>query len=134
MMNTVGGPAKWFLVLGAVLAALGVALGAAGSHALKGQLETQALFDIGLQYHQYHALGLILVGLVALRFPQSVWLRWSGWLMLAGIVLFSGNLYLRSIAGVHALHAVTPYGGAAFIAAWILLAYGVWRGARGLNV
>jgi uncharacterized membrane protein YgdD (TMEM256/DUF423 family) len=134
MMNTVGGPAKWFLVLGAVFAALGVALGAAGSHALQGQLEGQGLFEIGLHYHQFHALGLILVGFAALRFPQSVWLRWSGRLMLAGIVLFSGNLYLRSIGGVHVLHAVTPWGGGAFIAAWLLFALGVWRGARGQNV
>jgi uncharacterized membrane protein YgdD (TMEM256/DUF423 family) len=134
MINTVSGPAKWFLVLGATLAALGVALGAAGSHVLKGSLEGQGLFEIGLLYHQYHALGLILVGLVTLRFPQSVWFRWSGWLMLAGIVLFSGNLYLRSVAGVHALHAVTPYGGAAYITAWALFALGVWRGAHGQNV
>jgi len=136
MMNTVGVSAKWFLVLGAIGAALGVALGAAGSHALRETLmdDVTGLFQVGLQYHLYHALGLILVGLAAMRFPQSVWLRWSGWLMLAGIVLFSGNLYLRSIAGVHGLHALTPYGGGAFILAWLLFALGVWRGARGLNV
>lgn len=122
--------AKWFTALGGINAALAVALAAAGMHGLKAQLaanDPSGLFMTALQYHQFHALGLMVVGLAAARFPHSRWFAWAGWLLLAGIVLFSGNLYLRSIAGVHALRALTPFGGAAFIAAWLLFAVGAFR-------
>jgi uncharacterized membrane protein YgdD (TMEM256/DUF423 family) len=124
---------RWFLVLGGVNAALGVALAAAGAHALKTQLTgyEAELFRTALEYHQYHALGLVLVGLAGTCWSPSVWFRWSGWLMLAGIVLFSGNLYLRSLAGFNALHAVTPFGGGAFILSWVLFAVGALRAPRG---
>lgn len=122
--------AKWLVVLGGLNAAIAVALGAAGTHALKAQLalnDPAGWFAVALQYHQYHSLGLILIGLVAGRFPPSRWFAWAGWLMFAGILLFSGNLYLRSLAGVHALHAAIPVGGAALIASWLLFAIGgIW--------
>ena len=119
--------AKWFLVLGGLNAAIAVALGAAGTHALKAQLainDPAGWFAVALQYHQYHALGLIVLGLVVERFPSSKCFAWAGWLMLFGILLFSGNLYLRSLAGIHALHAAIPVGGAALIASWLLFAIG----------
>jgi len=119
--------AKWFLVLGGLSAAIAVALGAAAVHALKAQLalaDPAGWFAVALQYHQYHSLGLILVGMAAGRFPSSRWFAWAGWVMLLGILLFSGNLYLRSLAGMHALHALIPFGGAALIAAWLLFAIG----------
>jgi uncharacterized membrane protein YgdD (TMEM256/DUF423 family) len=122
-------PDRLFVLLGALNAATAVALGAFGAHALKARLPTDllAVYHTGNQYHFYHALGLILVGLVATRWPDSVLLRSSGWLMLAGIVLFSGSLYLLSFTGQRWLGAVTPLGGLAFIAAWVLLAATVWR-------
>ncbi len=119
--------AKWFLALGAINAAIAVALGAASTHLLKGQLalnDPSGWFSIALQYHQYHALGLMLVGLAALRFPLSRWFMWAGLLMLLGIVLFSGCLYWLSLVGRTPFHAAIPFGGAAFIAAWVLFAIG----------
>jgi uncharacterized membrane protein YgdD (TMEM256/DUF423 family) len=117
--------AKLFLVLGSLSAALSVALGAAGAHALANLPElTQSWFRTALQYQQFHALGLLAVGLLADR-VDSRWINSAGWLMLAGTLLFSGNLYLRSLADFHALHAVTPFGGGAFILGWLALAVGV---------
>ena len=124
--------ARFFLVLGGLNAAIAVALGAAGTHALSGLLaqnDPAGWFAVALQYHQYHALGLIAVGFAAGLFPSSKWFAWAGWLMLVGILLFSGNLYLRSLAGIHALHAAIPAGGAALIVSWLLFAIGGIRSA-----
>jgi uncharacterized membrane protein YgdD (TMEM256/DUF423 family) len=129
-MNTLPTLSRWFLVLGALNMALTIGLGAAGMHGLKANLAANdpgGWFQTALQYHQLHALGLMLIGLAVARFPASRWFAWSGMLLLAGIVLFSGNLYLRSIAGIHAFHAVTPLGGGAFILGWLAFALGVWR-------
>ena len=128
--------ARWFLVLGGLNAAIAVSLGAAGTHALKAQLalnDPAGWFAVALQYHQYHALGLIVVGLVAGRFPPSKWFTCAGWLMFVGILLFSGNLYLRSLAGVHALHAAIPVGGATLIVSWLLFAIGGIRSSVNHN-
>ena len=123
--------AKLFLVLGACNAFLAVLLGAFGAHALKTRLPADmlAVYHTGNQYHFYHALGLLLVGLVATQLPDSGLLRGSGWLMLLGIVLFSGSLYVLSISGVRWLGAITPFGGLAFLVAWLLLAMAVWKAA-----
>jgi uncharacterized membrane protein YgdD (TMEM256/DUF423 family) len=120
-----------FVVAGAIAAALAVALGAFGAHALKARLapELAAVYQTAVQYHFYHAFGLILVGFAAVHWPGSPWLKWAGALMLAGIVLFSGSLYLLSVTGVRALGAVTPFGGAAFIAAWAAFALAAVRSA-----
>jgi uncharacterized membrane protein YgdD (TMEM256/DUF423 family) len=120
---------RLFILLGAANAAMAVALGAFGAHALKTQLpgDLLAVYQTGNQYHFYHALGLALVGLAAAHWPESAWLKASGWLMLAGIVLFSGSLYLLAASGVRALGAVTPFGGLAFIAAWIAFAVAAVR-------
>jgi uncharacterized membrane protein YgdD (TMEM256/DUF423 family) len=117
--------AKLFLVLGSLSAAVSVALGAAGAHALANLPElTQSWFRTALQYQQFHALGLLAIGLLADRLT-SRWISAAGWLMLTGTLLFSGNLYLRSLADVHTLHAVTPFGGGAFILGWLALAVGI---------
>jgi uncharacterized membrane protein YgdD (TMEM256/DUF423 family) len=117
-----------FLTLGAVNAFLCVALGAFGAHGLKQRLSAEmlAVYQTGVQYHFYHALGLIAVGIVLLHYPASKPARTSGWLMLAGIVLFSVSLYALSLSGVRGLGAITPFGGVAFLSAWALLAYGAW--------
>jgi uncharacterized membrane protein YgdD (TMEM256/DUF423 family) len=109
---------------GAINAALAVIAGAFGAHALRDRLTPALLraFETGAQYHFYHALGLIAVGLVLSRWPESAWAGRSFYLMLTGIVLFCGSLYALALSGVGVLGAVTPLGGAAFIAAWICLA------------
>lgn len=120
---------RLFIALGALSAALAVALGAAASHAFAARLEnTQAWFQIALQYHQLHALGLVAAGLVARHWPSRL-VGAAGGLMFLGTLLFCGNLYLRSLADFHALHAITPFGGGAFILGWLLLALAVLRGS-----
>jgi uncharacterized membrane protein YgdD (TMEM256/DUF423 family) len=120
---------KAFLTTGAVTAALAVALGAFGAHALKTRLapDLLAVYQTAVQYHFYHALGLILIGLAAGQMAGSVWLKAAGWTMLAGIVLFSGSLYVLTISGQRWLGAITPVGGLAFIAGWALFAVAVTR-------
>jgi uncharacterized membrane protein YgdD (TMEM256/DUF423 family) len=117
-----------FLTLGAVNAFLCVALGAFGAHGLKQRLSAEmlAVYQTGVQYHFYHALGLIAVGVMLLHYPASKPMRTSGWLMLAGIVLFSVSLYALSLSGVRGLGVITPFGGVAFLCAWAMLAYGTW--------
>lgn len=120
---------RLFLSAGGLAALAAVALGAFGAHALKGRLspEMLAVWHTAVEYHVFHALGLLAVGLVAARLPESALLRWSGWLMLAGIALFSGSLYALALTGVRWLGAVTPVGGTAFLAAWALFAAAVLR-------
>ncbi|MFH5883245.1 DUF423 domain-containing protein [Halalkalibaculum sp. DA3122] len=114
---------KLFLSIGAINAALAVMLGAFGAHGLKERLTVDMLdiFETAVQYHFYHALGLLAVGLLAIHYPESGSLKWAGWLMLAGIVIFSGSLYILSVSGIRWLGAITPLGGISFIAAWVLL-------------
>ncbi|MHB1142410.1 MAG: DUF423 domain-containing protein [Sulfuricaulis sp.] len=97
-------------------------LGAFGAHGLKAKISADmlAVYQTGVHYHLFHALGLLAVGIVATQIADSVWLRWSGWLMLLGIILFSGSLYVLSVSGLRWLGMVTPFGGVAFIAAWIV--------------
>jgi len=122
-----GQPAKVFIFLGSINAMISVILGAFGAHVLNGRLSTEMMdvYQTGVHYEFYHALGLILVGLVAYHLPQSNYIHWSGWLMFAGIVIFSGSLYILSLTGVRWLGAITPVGGTFFIISWILLAIGV---------
>lgn len=118
-----------FVAIGGINAILAVALGAFGAHGLEGSLSSDMMeiFETGVKYHFYHALGLIAVGLVATHLPDSSLLTISGWLMLAGIVLFSGSLYALSTTGIGWLGAVTPIGGVCFIAAWVLLVIAVLK-------
>ena len=119
--------AKFYLLLGSINALLVVLIGAFGAHGLKTRLtvENMAIFQTGVQYHFYHAVGLILVGLIAWHIPTSPYLRWSAWLMIMGIILFSGSLYALSITNIRWLGMITPVGGMAFIIAWLLLSIGI---------
>jgi uncharacterized membrane protein YgdD (TMEM256/DUF423 family) len=121
--------AKLFLVLAALAGALAVMLGAFGAHALRAKLgpDLLAVWNTAVQYHFWHALALFAIALVAVHLPDSGALRWAGWLMLAGIVLFSGSLYALALSGVRGLGAVTPFGGVAFILGWLALAWAVLR-------
>ncbi|MDZ7716123.1 MAG: DUF423 domain-containing protein [Balneolaceae bacterium] len=120
---------KLFTALGSINALISVLLGAFGAHALKSRLsaEMMDIFQTGVQYHFYHALGLLAVGIIAYHLPESSWLRWSGWLMFAGILIFSGSLYILSATGIKWLGAITPIGGTAFILAWVLLTVAVLK-------
>lgn len=116
--------ARLFIALGSINAALAVVFGAFGAHAFKARLSPEMLsvYHTGAQYHFYHAIGILLIGVLATHFQNDGALRLSGFLMLAGIILFSGSLYLLAITGVTWLGAITPLGGVAFIAAWVVLA------------
>jgi uncharacterized membrane protein YgdD (TMEM256/DUF423 family) len=116
--------ARRCIAAGAVLMLLGVVLGAFGAHVLQAQLapERLASFQTGVHYHLLHALGLVAVGLVAQLGPAGERLRWSARLMLAGIALFSGSIYLMTAGAPRALGMVAPLGGVSFMAAWLLLA------------
>jgi uncharacterized membrane protein YgdD (TMEM256/DUF423 family) len=109
--------------LGAVFGALGVGLGAFGAHALKTKLspEDLAIFEISVRYQMYHAMALIGVGVVAMRIDSTL-LKIAGWAFVMGILIFSGSLYALVGTGVRILGAVTPIGGVALIAGWLLLA------------
>jgi uncharacterized membrane protein YgdD (TMEM256/DUF423 family) len=117
--------AKLFVSLGALAAALGVALGAFGAHALKARLSADmlAVWQTAVQYHLWHALGLVAIGLLAQHLPASVPVRVAGWLMLAGIVLFSGSLYALALSGTRSLGAIAPFGGACLILAWLVVVF-----------
>ncbi len=120
---------KLFLVLGSVNGFLAVALGAFGAHGLKARIgqDLLAVYQTGVQYHTTHALSLLAVGIVAHWLSDSVLLQLSGWLFLAGIILFSGSLYLLAISGLGWLGAITPLGGTAFLAGWVLLAVAAFQ-------
>lgn len=118
-----------FFALGSVLALLAVALGAFGAHALKSRLASDLLatFEVGVRYQMYHALALLAVAWACTRWPGP-WLSASGWLFAAGIVVFSGSLYVLALTGVRWLGAITPLGGILLIAGWLCLAWGAARG------
>jgi uncharacterized membrane protein YgdD (TMEM256/DUF423 family) len=113
---------KTFLLVGAAAGFLGVALGAFGAHGLRARLSPDMLmvFETGVRYHLYHAIAIVLAGLVAARLDG--WLiRAAGWSFTAGIVLFSGSLYVLALTGITTFGAITPLGGLAFLLGWALL-------------
>jgi uncharacterized membrane protein YgdD (TMEM256/DUF423 family) len=116
--------------IGAALMALGVMLGAFGAHALKERLDAYSMdvYQKAVFYHFIHALGILIVAALfhAGAIAQSTCTIVCA-LLLAGIVLFSGSLYLLALTGSRSLGAITPFGGLAFIAAWLLLAYRLLR-------
>ena len=120
---------RTFFALGALLAGLGVALGAFGAHALKARLapDMLAVWETGVRYQLVHALALLAVAWALARWPGSA-VQASGWLFVAGTLLFSGSLYALALTGMRGLGAVTPLGGAAWIVGWGCLAWGAWRG------
>jgi uncharacterized membrane protein YgdD (TMEM256/DUF423 family) len=118
---------RLFFAVGCLSALVAVALGAFGAHGLRGRLVPDMLmsFEIGVRYQMYHALGLLAVGLALSRWPSSA-VALAGWLFIAGTIVFCGTLYLLAVSGQRWLGAVTPVGGAAFIAGWLVLAWAVW--------
>ena len=114
---------KTLLLVGAVAAFLAVALGAFGAHGLRARLSPDmlAVFETGVRYQMYHALAILIVGLILGRLDGWMF-RAAAWAFTAGIVLFSGSLYLLALTGVTILGAITPIGGLAFLIGWGLLA------------
>jgi uncharacterized membrane protein YgdD (TMEM256/DUF423 family) len=117
-----------FFALGGLSGFVGVALGAFAAHALKGQLDAAALstFETGVRYQMYHAFALLAAGWACARWTGRA-VAASGWLFLAGTILFSGSLYALSLSGVRAIGAVTPFGGLAWLAGWACLAWSAWQ-------
>jgi|TARA_B110000881_G_C18547201_1_gene501907 uncharacterized membrane protein YgdD (TMEM256/DUF423 family) len=120
---------KLIIILAGMNGFLAVSIGAFAAHMLRDRLSPELLntFQTGVQYHMYHTLALFGIGLLMLNFPASSLLRISAYLMMTGIFLFSGSLYLLSITGIRWLGAVTPLGGLCFLAAWALI---VWFAAK----
>lgn len=120
---------RLFFALGCVSGFLAVGLGAFGAHALKSRLSPDLLatFEVGVRYQMFHALALLAVGWAATRWPGNL-VNASGWLFVAGTVIFSGSLYVLSLTGMRWLGAITPIGGAAFLAGWLCLAWAAWKG------
>ncbi len=118
-------PPAVFVIVGAILAALAVGLGAIGAHALKSQLSAEQLatYHTAVQYQMYHAIGLVLVGLLGM-YHRSLWFDSAGWTMLVGIILFSGLLYVWLGTGQRIFVHLVPVGGVAFIIGWVLMAIG----------
>ncbi|MDV2992986.1 MAG: hypothetical protein N4J56_002640 [Chroococcidiopsis sp. SAG 2025] len=114
---------QFFLAIAAIFGGLSVGVGAFGAHALKEKLTERSLeiFETGAKYQMYHALALLLVGLLIKisdgQFSQPVLIA-AGWNFMIGILLFSGSLYALSLTGIKVIGAITPLGGAAFIAGW----------------
>jgi uncharacterized membrane protein YgdD (TMEM256/DUF423 family) len=112
--------------IAAVLLCLAVMLGAFGAHGLRGRLDASSMriYETAVLYHFFHALGLLIVSILPRigALPASAG-AWVCWLLVIGILLFSGSLYLLAVTGVGILGAITPLGGLSFIAAWILLAF-----------
>jgi uncharacterized membrane protein YgdD (TMEM256/DUF423 family) len=131
---------RGFLLTGVLLAALAVILGAFGAHGLRQfvQPETISTFKTGVRYHFYHTFALLFTGMLYERI-SSRWLRFAGYSFIAGIVLFSGSLYILTLlkatesVGLNKLGIITPFGGLFFIAGWIALAIALslspWRTA-----
>lgn len=124
-----------WVTIGAISAFLAVAMGAFGAHYLKETLnkvdvpppnkeplDRKGNYHTGAQYHMYHALAIVAVGLAAAPYASA-----AGWSFLVGTILFSGSLYLMGVTGIRWLGAITPFGGVGFMIGWALLAFGAWR-------
>ncbi|GAF64379.1 hypothetical protein BTS2_1272 [Bacillus sp. TS-2] len=120
---------KLFLIIGSLVMALAVGIGAFGAHGLEGKISERMLknYQTGVQYHMIHGVGILIVGFLALKLTSSSLLNGAGWSFLIGIVLFSGSLYIMALTGITKLGAITPLGGLAFIVGWVLIAIAVVR-------
>lgn len=120
---------RMLIVCGALLLALGVAAGAFGAHGLRRAVAPELLdtWRTAAHYQMLHGLGLLLIAALWPHIAPAL-AGWAGWLMLAGVIVFSGSLYALVLSGTRALGAVTPIGGLLMITAWALLAWAAWQG------
>ena len=126
--STIAATMRLFWTLGCTFGFLAVAAGAFGAHALRERLapDLLAVFETGARYQMYHSLALLAAAWAAERWGGTAVA--AGWLFTAGIVVFSGSLYLLALSGVRWLGAVTPLGGVALLAGWVALGWAAWRG------
>jgi uncharacterized membrane protein YgdD (TMEM256/DUF423 family) len=113
---------KTILLTASISLVLAVGIGAFGAHGLKSHLSSEMIqvYKTGVEYHFYHALGLLLIGILSILMPSDL-LKWSAIFLVSGTILFSGSLYILAITGVKWVGAITPLGGLSFITGWLLL-------------
>ena len=125
---------RLFVIAGSILGLLGVGLGAFGAHSLRGYFkdhaDLEAIYRTATEYQMVHAVALLGVAWAASRWPGPL-IHWSGYLLIVGVVVFSGSLYALSMTGIRGFGAITPIGGVALLAGWLCLGIGAWRGAGG---
>jgi uncharacterized membrane protein YgdD (TMEM256/DUF423 family) len=122
---------RHLIVIAGIFGLLAVVIGAFGAHGLKNRLapDLMSAYQTGVQYHFYHALALLACGILMRTGIDNSAMRISGYAFIAGIILFSGSLYVLAVTGLRWLGAITPLGGVAFIAGWLFLILGVLRSA-----
>ena len=108
------------------------ALGAYGAHGVQGVVDAArwSAYEVAVDYQFYHGLGMVAAGILAVQFPGSRLIAWSGWVLFAGIIGFSGSIYATTFGAPVAIGALAPLGGIAMMAGWLLLALGAWRAGR----
>ncbi len=121
--------AKLLIIFAGCSGLIAVALGAFGAHALKSKLPPNMLdaYNTGNAYQFYHTVALLLVGWLALQWPEVKSLQWSGIFLMLGIVFFSGSLYVLATTGIRWFGPITPLGGVCFMIGWALLVYGAFK-------
>jgi len=120
---------KLILSIAALCGALAVGLGAFGAHALKAKLEAVdrlSTYQTAVQYHFFHTIVLLIIGLLMYKI-QSNWLNYSAYMMIAGLLFFSGSLYALCFSGVKWLGAITPIGGVFFILGWLFMFIAIYK-------
>ncbi len=121
---------RLFVLLGSILMFIGVGAGAFGAHGLSGYFaqypHLEGTYETAVRYQIYHALALFAAAWIASKWPGPL-TTWAGYLFLAGIILFSGSLYLLVFTRINWLGAITPLGGVAFLGGWLLLFLAAWR-------
>jgi len=124
--------ARVFLVLGSINMLLAVALGAFGAHIVRDLITEHyyTIYQKAVDYHMIHGLGILMVGLFALKYPGKL-TQWSGWLLFTGIAIFSGSLYVLSLSGIDVIGAITPIGGVSFLIGWFLFALAAYKKVNG---
>jgi uncharacterized membrane protein YgdD (TMEM256/DUF423 family) len=120
--------ARGFFLIASISGLLAVAMGAFGSHLLKDRLapELFAVFEVAVRYQMYHSLALLAASWACAQWP-SPWTGWAAWLFVAGLLFFSGSLYLLSLTGWRWPGAVAPLGGLCLMAGWVCLALAAWK-------
>ena len=125
-------PRLILIAIGALVLFAATVLGAYGTHGVQGVVDAASwsAYEVAVDYQFYHGLGIIAAGILADRFPDSRLIAWSGWVLLAGIVGFSGSIYATTFGAPDAVGALAPLGGLAIMAGWLLLALGVLQAGR----
>lgn len=120
------------MIIASLFMAAGVILGAFGAHGLKSRLSEYAftVYQTGIQYHFYHAIGIFIIALIELYGHPNPWILYSRNAFIFGIILFSGSLYLLAVTDIKWLGAIAPVGASLFIVGWLMLAWGMSGGNK----